>query len=179
MRVDRVLYTARPEEERLPREMAVYEFLDRLSVPYVRLDHEAAAHMENCGEVGEILGIEICKNLFLCNRQKTDFYLLLMPGKKEFRTKDLSSQIGSSRLSFAPPERMEEFLHTAPGSASVLGLMNDTGNRVRLLIDRDAVSREFFGCHPCVNTSSLKIRTSDLIGKILPSVGHEPIFVTL
>lgn len=178
--VDPTLYTSRPKDGRLPRETAVYDLLDRLGVGYVRIDHEPTARIEDCAaEVGGILGIEICKNLFLCNRQKTDFYLLLMPGGKEFRTKDLSAQIGSSRLSFAPPEYMEELLHTAPGSASVLGLMNDRGGRVRLLIDRDAVKAEFFGCHPCANTSSLKLRTADLLEKILPAVGHEPTFVSL
>ncbi len=179
IRIDPVLYTSKPADERLPRETAVYDLLDRLEIPYTRIDHDAADHVDFCDEVGEILGVDICKNLFLCNRQKTDFYLLMMPGKKEFRTKDLSAQIGSSRLSFADAERMEEYLKVTPGSVSVMGLMNDAGKRVRLLIDREVAQSEYFGCHPCINTSSLKIRTADLLEKFLPFVEHEPVFVTL
>ncbi|MGX8702100.1 prolyl-tRNA synthetase associated domain-containing protein [Caproiciproducens sp.] len=179
IRIDPVLYTSKPADERLPGETAVYDLLDRLEIPYTRIDHDAAGHVDFCDEVGQILGVDICKNLFLCNRQKTDFYLLMMPGKKEFRTKDLSAQIGSSRLSFADAERMEEYLKVTPGSVSVMGLMNDGGKRVRLLIDREVAQSEYFGCHPCINTSSLKIRTADLLEKFLPFVEHEPVFVTL
>lgn len=179
IRIDPALYTAKPADDRAEKEMAVYDLLDRLGISYVRLDHDEAGHVEFCDEVGKILGVEICKNLFLCNRQKTDFYLLMMPGSKEFHTKDLSRQIGSSRLSFADKESMEKLLNVTPGSVSVMGLMNDTGNRVQLLIDRDVAQSEYVGCHPCVNTSSLKIKTADFLQKFLPFVGHEPMFVAL
>ena len=179
IRIDSVLYSSKPADGRLRKEMAVYELLDGLNISYLRLDHDAAGHVDYCDEVGEILGVEICKNLFLCNRQKTDFYLLLMPGRKEFHTKDLSRQIGSSRLSFADPEHMEEYLHVTPGSVSVMGLMNDVEKRVQLLVDRDVAQSEYLGCHPCINTSSLKIGTADLFEKFLPSVEHKPIIVTL
>lgn len=135
--------------------------------------------IEACQGVDALLGMEICKNLFLCNRQKTQFYLLLMPGSKPFRTKELSAQIGSARLSFASEEYMEQFLDLTPGSVTVLGLMNDTDNRVQLLIDEDVVKDEYFGCHPCINTSSLKMKTNDILEKFLPAVHHEPIFVKL
>ena len=164
---------------RLAKEVRVYDLLDRLGISYQRIDHEAAMTMEACAAVDEVLEATICKNLMLCNRQKTDFYLLLMPGDKSFKTKDLSAQIGSSRLSFAEPEFMEEFLDITPGSLSVLGLMNDTGHRVRLLIDRDVLGGEFIGCHPCINTSSLRLRTADLMEKIIPAMGHTPTFVQL
>ncbi len=179
LQIDNTLYSKKPEDERLPKEMAVYELLDRLDIPYTRLDHDNAGRVEFCDEVGAILGVKICKNLFLCNRQKTDFYLLMMPGKKEFHTKDLSAQIGSARLSFAEEAFMEEFLNITPGSVSVMGLMNDKDKRVRLLIDRDVADSEYVGCHPCINTSSLKIKTTDLLEKFLPYVEHEPVFVTL
>jgi len=158
---------------RLLKEMAVYELLEKLQIPYLRLDHEAAATVEDCHGVDEALGIHICKNLFLRNRQKTDFYLLMMPGLKKFKTKELSSQLGTARLSFAEAAYMEEFLHITPGSVSVMGLMNDKDHRVRLLIDRELLQEAFIGCHPCVNTASLKIRTEDLLEKFLPYVGHE------
>ena len=179
IRIDPVLYTGPPADERREKERAVYDLLETLGVPYVRLDHEPTGHIEACKEVGALLGVEICKNLFLCNRQKTDFYLLMMPGGKEFRTKDLSKQIGSARLSFAGAEFMERFLNVTPGSVSVMGLMNDKENRVRLLMDRDVAEAEFVGCHPCMNTSSLRIATKDLLEKILPFVHHTPRFVTL
>ncbi len=178
--IDPKLYTERPNPEgRLPREMAVYDLLDNLQVSYTRVDHDAAMTIEDCQGVDRLLGIDICKNLFLCNAQKTRFYLLLMPGSKQFKTKDLSKQINSSRLSFAPAELMEEILGVTPGSATVLALMNDTDNRVQLVIDEDVTACEDFGCHPCINTSSLKLKTSDVLDKILPAVHHSPIFVKL
>lgn len=157
---------------RLLKEMAVYELLDELKISYLRVDHEAAATVDDCRDVDEALGIHICKNLFLCNRQKTDFYLLMMPGLKKFKTKELSAQLGVSRLSFAEAEYMEEFLDITPGSVSVMGLMNDKEHRVRLLIDSELLQDEFVGCHPCVNTSSLKLRMKDILEKFLPYVGH-------
>ena len=164
---------------RLPKEIRVYDMLDRLGVEYEYVDHPAAMTMEDCLAVDRILDAVICKNLFLCNTQKTRFYLLMMPGDKKFRTKELSKQIGSARLSFAPEEFMEELLDITPGSVSVMGLMNDHDNRVQLLMDEDVVKGEYFGCHPCINTSSLRLKMSDLMEKILKEVHHEPIFVTL
>ena len=158
---------------RLYKEMAVYDLLERLKIPYMRLDHGVTASVEDCHDVDRILGIHICKNLFLCNSQKTDFYLLMMPGDKKFKTKELSAQIHSARLSFAGPEYMEEFLNISPGSVSVMGLMNDRNKRVRLLIDQDILRDEYVGCHPCVNTSSLKIKTKDILDKFLPYVEHD------
>lgn len=157
---------------RLLKEIAVYELLEKLKISYLRVDHEAAATVDDCHGVDEALGIHICKNLFLCNRQKTDFYLLMMPGLKKFKTKELSAQLGVSRLSFAEAEYMEEFLDITPGSVSVMGLMNDKEHRVRLLIDSELLQDEFVGCHPCVNTSSLKLRMKDVLEKFLPYVGH-------
>lgn len=172
MQIDTTLYTSRPDANgRLPKEMAVYDLLEKLDIPYVRVDHEATPSIESCQDIDKLLGIEICKNLFLCNRQKTNFYLLMMPGKKPFKTKDLSAQIGSARLSFADEAYMEEFMDLTPGSVTVLGLMNDREHRVRLLIDREVLESEYIGCHPCINTSSLRIRTKDLLEKFLPYIG--------
>ena len=175
------LHEGRPKNcaERLEKEIRCYDFLDALGISYTRIDHEAAMTMEACAAVDEALEATICKNLLLCNRQCTDFYLLLSPGDKVFKTSQLSKQIGSSRLSFAAPEYMEAFLDITPGSVSILGLMNDHGHRVRLLLDEDVLKGEFFGCHPCINTSSLKIRTTDLVDKIIPALGHEPTIVQL
>ena len=177
------LQKGRPEntDGRLDKEIRVYDFLDKLGIQYQRIDHEAAMTMEACKEIDRALGdnTTICKNLFLCNRQETDFYLLLMPGDKPFKTKDLYAQIHSARLSFAKPEYMEKYLDITPGSVSVLGLMNDSEKKVQLLIDEDVMKEPYFGCHPCINTSSLKFTTEDLMQKIIPALEHEPVTVTL
>ena len=175
------LVTGRPQDTagRLEKELRVYDFLDSLGVPYQRIDHEAAMTMEDCAAVDRVLDAVICKNLLLCNRQCTSFYLLMIPGEKHFKTSELSKKIGSSRLSFAAPEYMERFLDITPGSVSVLGLMNDKDNHVQLLIDEDVLKGEYFGCHPCINTSSLRLKVSDLMEKIVPAMGHEPRLVQL
>lgn len=164
---------------RLDKEMRTYDLLDQLGILYERVDHEALATIDACGEVDEVLGVEICKNLFLCNRQQTDFYLLMLPGGKQFKTKDLSSRLGVSRLSFAKPEFMEEFLDITPGAVSVMGLMNDTKKRVQLVIDQEVLEHTEVACHPCVNTTSIKLSVRDLLGKFLPAVGHEAVCVKL
>ena len=162
---------------RLEKEIRVYDLLDSLGIEYQRIDHEAAMTMEACIEIDKAMGTDMCKNLFLCNRQETDFYLLMTPADKAFKTKDISAQIGSARLSFGKGEYMESYLDITPGSLSVLGLMNDKDGRVRLLIDEDVLKGEYVGVHPCVNTSSLKIKTVDLIEKIIPAMKHEPTMV--
>ena len=168
------LFQGRPDdvEGRLPREIRTYDFLDELGIAYERTDHEPANNMEACNSIDAVLGVLICKNLFLCNRQKTKFYLLMMPGDKKFKTKELSSQINSARLSFAEPEDMLKYLDIEPGAVSIMGLMNDKENEVQLLIDEDVLAGEYVGCHPCVCTSSLKLKTRDVIEKSLPATKH-------
>ena len=175
------LVQGRPEDcsNRLTKEVRVYDLLDSLGISYQRIDHEAAMTMEACAEIDKVLDATICKNLLLCNRQCTAFYLLLIPGDKVFKTKDLSAQIGSSRLSFASGEYMEQFLDITPGSLSILGLMNDKEKQVQLLIDEDVLKGEYIGCHPCINTSSLRLRTEDVLQKLIPAMGHPPRLVQL
>lgn len=176
-----LLMTGKPysDEGRPCREMAVYELLEELGISYVRLDHEATATIEECHDVDRLLGIRLCKNLFLCNAQKTAFYLLMMPGEKKFVTREVCGQIQSPRLSFAPAEAMERLLHISPGAVSVMGLMNDKERQVRLLIDGEVLSEEYLGCHPCVNTASLRIKTEDLLSRFLPHTGHDYTVVEL
>ena len=176
------LYYGRPENtgERLEKEVRVYDLLDELRITYERVDHEPANTMEACKEIDKILApAVICKNLFLCNSQKTRFYLLMIREDKKFKTKDISKQINSSRLSFAPEEKMLEYLDITPGSVSVLGLMNDKEKQVQLLVDEDVLRSEYFGCHPCVNTSSMRVKTEDIFEKFLQAVNHEYITVQL
>lgn len=165
------IFESAPEHASV-RAAAAFALLDALGIRYRRIEHERAETMELCAAISDALNVRICKNLFLCNRQQTAFYLLTMPEDKPFHTKDLSHQIGSSRLSFAPPEKMEELLGCSPGSASVLGLRNDAEHRVRLLMDREVAEAAFFACHPCDNTHSLAIRTADLLEVFLPHTGH-------
>ena len=176
------VYTGAPEDmaSRTETEQRVYRNLDRLHIPYQRVEHPPADTMEQCRTIGEALQVRICKNLFLCNRQKTAFYLLMMPGDKPFRTKQLSAQIGSARLSFASPEDMERLLGVTPGSVSVMGLANDTGGRVRLLVDDDLLHDEWIGCHPCRNTGSLRLPARALWDIFVPDTGHDitPVHLT-
>lgn len=169
-------YQGRPDscEGRLPVELACYDLLDRLGIAYDRVDHAPAATIELCEQVETVLDAKICKNLFLCNRQKTAFYLFLMQGDKAFKTKHLSKQLGTARLSFAEPADMERLLGTTPGSCSILGLMNDTEHAVHLVIDKPVLEQEYFGCHPCINTSTLRLKTADVTQKLLPALGIRP-----
>ena len=161
------------ETPRQDREVRAYRLLDQLNIPYTRIDHAPAMTMEDCLAVDQALDVKMCKNLFLCNRQQTVFYLLMMPGDKKFRTKDLSSQLGCARLSFADERFLLEYLDIHPGSVSIMGLMNDKTHAVQLLVDRELLKDAFIGCHPCVNTSSMRIAREDLFGKFLEAVGHD------
>lgn len=176
-----ILSEGRPKTNgnRLEKEIRVYDLLDSLGVSYQRIDHDPAMTMEECEQVDLALEATICKNLFLCNRQHTAFYLLLIPGDKIFKTKDISAQIGSSRLSFAEPEYMLRYLDITPGSVSVMGLMNDKEGIVKLLIDEDVLKGEYIGFHPCINTTSLRAKTNDLIDKIIPAMNHQFTIVKL
>lgn len=179
MTISPIFHNARPEGELPPQESAAFDLLDTLGIDYDRVSHDAAFNMELCADVSAVLGVSVCKNLFLCNRQKTSFYLLCMPPDKPFHTKDLSAQINSSRLSFAPEELLWELLHCTPGSATVLGLANDTENRVQLLIDREVYEAPCFSCHPCICTSTLRLKTADVLETLLPAMGHAPVIVDL
>lgn len=181
MFIDPALYSGAPEDlsGREAAEVRSYELLATLGIPFFRCDHDHADTIEACETVEAVLGAEICKNLFLTNRQQTELYLLLMPGRKAFKTKYLSAQLGTARLSFAPGERMESAIGCPPGSASLLGLMNDAAGHVRLIIDREVWEGEWLGCHPCRNTSTLRLAMTDVRDKLIPALGHEPTVVEL
>ena len=179
MNIEATLYPGRPAEERSEKEMKCYDLLELLGISYLRIDHDHADTMEACREIEKVLGCHICKNLLLTNRQMTDFYLLMMPADKPFKTKNLSRQIGSARLSFATDEQMQQLLNITPGSLSVFGLMNDTDGRVRLLMDSDLTQLDHIGCHPCVNSSTVKLDLNDLLGTLLPAMHHDLTLVDL
>ena len=171
------LVEGRPQDKRIDKEERVYDLLDQLNIDYQRIDHEEANTMEVCLEIEKSLKSTICKNLFLVNSNKSQYYLLMLKGNKKFKTKVISKQINSSRLSFGSDEKMLEYLDITPGSVSLLGLMNDYDFKVQLLMDKDLLQDEYLGCHPCINTSSLRIKMKDVFEKIIPSLHHEPIFV--
>ena len=179
MEITPLSYDTRPQGTLLPQEEAAFSLLEQLGIHYGRVSSDPADTMEKCAAVSQVLGVAICKNLFLCNRQKTQFYLLCMGPDKPFHTKDLSHQIGCARLSFAPEDALWELLRCTPGSATILGLANDTEHRVRLLMEREVHEAEWFSCHPCICTSSLKLRTADLLNKFLPATGHTVTVVDL
>ena len=166
-------------EKRLKKEQKVYEMLDNLGIEYDYVDHDEAMTIEACKDIEKVLGVGICKNLFLCNRQKTDFYLLLIDGNYRFKTSVVSKIIGTSRLSFGDANNMLELFDITPGSLSVFGLMNDTQNRVKLLIDKSVLDSDYFFSHPCINTSTLNIKTADIIEKCIPFMAHEPMIIEI
>ena len=173
--------TGRPADcsGRPEKECAVYDLLERLDIPFTRADHPAAFTMEECEAISQALHTPICKNLFLCNRQKTAFYLLLLPASKPFRTKEITAQLGCARLSFAGEEQLASLLHLTPGSATIFGLQYDTENRVQLVVDRDLLDEAYFGCHPCINTSTIRLKTSDVFDRLTHALHHDYTLVTL
>ncbi len=175
------VFKGRPQsdEGRTPREMRCYDLLDSLGIEYLRTEHPPAETMDVCNQRAAVLNTRICKNLFLCNRQETQFYLLAMPADKQFKTSIVSKQLGVARLHFADEKYMEQFLDIYPGSVSIMGLANDKGGQVQLLMDEDILKQEFFACHPCMNTVSLKFKTTELTQKLIPAMGHEPILLKL
>lgn len=179
MYVNSTIFTSHPEKTETQKEMDSYLFLEKNGVDYIRAEHEEAATIELCEQIEEVIDAKICKNLLLCNRQQTKFYMLLIPGDMVFKTKYLSAQINSSRLSFASGEQMEKMLNVTPGSLTVLSLMYDKGKEIELLIEKNIFNEEFFGCHPCVNTASVRFSTDDLKNKVLPALEHEYIVVDL
>ncbi len=178
MNIDNTLYTGRPTDNRSETEMAIYDRLDALGIEYKRADHEHADTMEDCLMIESVLEAKICKNLFLCNRQKTNFYMLLMPGDKPFKTKYLTSQLNCARLSFAEADKMAEFLHTIPGSVSALELIFDTENNIQLVIDNDLMQDEFISGHPGISTSTVRLKREDML-RYVREAGHEPVFIDL
>ena len=168
-----------PAEKRAENEQAVYDFLDRHGIPFTRVDHPAVHTMEECIESADVLQVDMCKNLFLCNSQKTKFYLLLLPGNKPFKTKVFSKMMEVSRLSFAPADKIEEYLHISPGAVSPMGLLFESARDVTLVMDIEVKKQTLFGCHPCVNTASIAFPMEDLLNKFLPAAGHQITFVNL
>lgn len=171
-------YTTAPNPTgRSVRENEAFALLDSLGIKYERVEHEAAMTIDACADIDRTLDTPLCKNLFLTNSAKTDWFLLLLPGEKPFRTRVVADQIGSTRLSFGSEDKMLEYLNLTPGSVTIMGLMYDKERKVRLLIDRELCKNEFLCFHPCINTGSVKAKTADMFGKFLEYTHHEPTFI--
>lgn len=174
------LYDGRPVGEAcVDMETKAYDFLDRLEIRYKTLKHPAAFTIDECKKIRDEIHAPVFKNLFLTNRQQTKFYLLVMLGEKPFKTKYLSAQIGSARLSFADEAHMQRFLGVTPGSVTPIGIMNDFGKDITVLLDEDLRRHDDFACHPCINTASVVLSLHDLTDRILPATGHTFTWVTL
>ena len=176
---DVTIYTSAPVESRSEVEDKTYAFLKEHNISFSRIDHVEANTIAECREIEKVLGAEICKNLFLKNSAKTQYYLLLMDGNTKFDSKVISRQICSTRLSFADTDDMVSMLGINPGSVSVMGLINDTSASVSLLIDSRLLEKEHFCCHPCRNTSTLKFSTNDILNRFIPATNHNYTVVNL
>lgn len=157
----------------------VFALLDKLHIPYERVENDVVETMEECKEIDQALGTEIRKSIFLCNQKKTSFFLVVMPAEKQLDTGALEKKLGVSHLSFASGELMEKHLGTKPGSASIMGLINDEDEYVQLIMDKEVADEEWFGCNPGINTDHLKIKTQDLLKKFLPRIYHKAKIVEL
>ncbi len=155
----------------------VCNYLNSISVDYKIIEHSPAATIEECKKIEEILNDTICKNLLLRTTNGSAYYLLILRNDKQFITSRISKLLGSSRLSFASGEEMEILLNTLPGSLSILSLIFDKDKKMKLAIDKDVIENEFFCCHPCDNSATLKIKTTDILNVYLPSLGISPIII--
>ena len=169
--------TEKPEAFVNETQRKVYAALERLGIPVERIDNDPAVTMEDCEAVDAALGVPTVKTLLLCNRQQTMFYLYVMPGDKPFSTKDFGAALQISRVSFAPAEKLREFLGTEVGATTPLSLVADPDKRVRLIIDKAAVAPEAIGFPDGTTTCYMRMRTADLLGQFIPAAGHEPTFI--
>lgn len=170
-------YAAAPAAYQNDLHKAVYETLEKLSIPFVRVDTDEAITMEDCIAIAEKLETPVVKTLLLCNRQQTNFYLFVTTSDKPFSTKNFSRAMEISRVSFASAEQLESMLGTKVGSASVLSLLHDPEHRVQLVFDRQALEEKWYGCSDTTTTGYMKLPTADVLHTFLPFVGHVPTMI--
>jgi Ala-tRNA(Pro) deacylase len=171
--------TSTPEDMKNPTGKKAFKMLDQLKIPYECVSNDAVSTMEECRAIEEVLGTEIRKNIFLCNKKNTSFFLIVLPADKNLDVDTLSAKIGIPKLSFASADSMQQHLGAQPGSASVMGLINDEDEYVQLIIDKEVAEAEWYGCNPGINTAHLRLKTSDLLNKFLPKIYHKAKIVEL
>ena len=159
--------TTAPMEFKTELQEKVYKTLDSLEISYERVDTDEAITMEDCVLIDEKLKMKMVKTLFLCNRQQTLFYLFITVGDKPFRSKDFSTALDISRVSFAPAELMDKMLGTKIGAATVFSSLLPSAEDVQIIFDRDVLKEEFYGCSDGTTTGYMKIKTEDIIHKVL------------
>jgi Ala-tRNA(Pro) deacylase len=166
------IQTKAPSHFQTQLQKKVYETLEKLQIPFERVDTDEVITMEDCAAIGEKLHMNMVKTLFLCNRQQTDFYLFITIGNKPFRSKDFSNMLGISRVSFAPAEQMELMLGTKIGAATVFSSLLDTENQVRIVFDKEVLAEKWYGCSDGTTTGYMKLQTEDICKKFLPFTNH-------
>ena len=158
--------TSAPQDERGALETKTYQELERLNIKYERVDNDTVEAMEECVEISKKLGAEIRKTIVVCNRQKTQFFLVILPANKRFDSKLFAAMMHTARVSFASP-------------ASVMGILNDPEGKVKVVIDKAVADAEWFACNPGANTSHLRFKTKQLINNFLPAEKHKPEIIML
>ena len=170
---------AAPAAFRTELQKSVYETFEKLNIPFERVDTDEAVTMDDCVAINDKLDMKMVKTLFLCNRQQTDFYLFVTRGDKPFRSKDFSHALDIARVSFAPAELLLDMLQTPVGATTVLSMLVDTENRVKVVLDSEVVREEWYGCSDGTTTGYLKIRTTDIVHRFLDYTNHKPMIVSI
>lgn len=159
-------------------EQKVLRRLDELKVPYEYHQHHAVHTIDECLELPYAeADVTFCKNILLCNRQKTQFYLYVTVPKKPYRTADVSKLLGVSRLSFAPDEALPELLQLYSGSLTPLALWLNPDSGVQLVLDREIRQPGRIAFHPAVNTATVIFRQEDFFDRVVPALPGTPIFL--
>jgi len=171
------IQTTAPAEFKTPLQELVYTTLQDLQVPFERVDTDEAITMEDCILINEKLHVQIVKTLFLCNRQQTNFYLFVTTADKPFVTKDFSSAVGIPRVSFASVELLNNLLGTPVGGATIFGTLLDKENKVQVLIDKDVLNEEWYGCSDGTPRGYMKISRDWILNDFLQYTQHTPTFI--
>jgi len=167
----------KPKEFENETQRMIYEALEELKIPFDRVENDFMISMEDCEAVNKKMNTRMAKNLFLCNRQKTEFYLFITKDNKHFNTKIFSKAMGISRVSFAPEETLTEYLGTKIGATTIFSLVYDKDCKVHLVIDKDVLEEKFHACNDGTNNAHIKITTKDLMEKYLKYTKHEPVII--
>ena len=176
-----IVKQGRPEDfdKRPEKEQRVYEFLDELGIDYLYLDHQEEFSMGDAADADEAIGVVGAKNVFLRDKKRRNYFLILVNGTKRIDLKPISELTGIKKLTFCHEDDLDEVLGLTPGAVTPLGLLNDPEGRVQLIIDESLQDEELFAMHPCVNTVTIRMSNQDFMNTVIPAMGHEPIFVAV
>ncbi len=173
------VFDGAPEDKRGELETKVYAEFKELGIDFKRVDNDEAISMEECVEISNTWGAEIRRTVVVCNRQTTNYYLVVMPADKRFDTKTFAHNMECARVSFASEEDMIKILGVSHGNASVVSILNDKDNMVQVVLDKDVADDEYFACNVGINTTHIMFKTDDLINKFLVKEEHNPKIIEL